>query len=255
VCGLDAETRSRIVGELTRRLGQRDRTVALADPILQADATGTREGGIPPTRSRLWPALLASIFRTSGLFKGYKFAEMVERARLDEAFEDGRLARFVVGDGSPLVDVLAWAQADFYRGKFEERHTRRLLRYLSGERRIPFRRWGRFVLDAPELWLLNVFDLARPRAPDLLVLLKLPSSTVLARKRMRGEPIEAYERPELLDRIDRAYDAVGDVLERRGRTARLRVDVEESDPTALAERILREIPELEVVEVGPGESP
>jgi hypothetical protein len=58
---------------------------------------------------------------------------MVERARTDEALQDGRSARFVVSDGSPLVDLLAWGEADFYEGSFDEKGLQQLLLYLSGK--------------------------------------------------------------------------------------------------------------------------
>jgi hypothetical protein len=117
----------------------------------------------------MWPRALAWAFRTGGLYRGNKFAEMVEQARVDEALEDGRTARFVVGNGNPLVDLLAWADADFYSGVFDERGLQQIFHYLTGERRIPAREWARFIRRAPEVWLLSVLDLAHPPAPDVLV--------------------------------------------------------------------------------------
>jgi 1-acyl-sn-glycerol-3-phosphate acyltransferase len=239
VCGLDPDLRAEVVRAVTVRLGRTARTVALANPMLQADTEGVREGGIPPTRSRAWPAFLAWAFRTSGLFKGYKFAEMVERARLDEAFGDGRLARFLVGDGNPLVDVMAWADADFYRGRFDEREAKQVLRYLAGQRRIPFRQWGRFVLEAPELWLLNVFDLARPPVPDVLALLRHDPDDILARRRARGVRLGKHERATFLGELARSYDTVAAALGRRGPTSVVSLDVDgRSAVEELADRVV-----------------
>lgn len=238
ICGLEPGLRADVARAVTEQLGRRARTVALGDPMLQADGDGVREGGIPPTRSRVWPAFLAWAFRTSGLFKGYKFAEVVERARLDEAFGDGRLARYVVGDGNALVDLLAWADADFYRGKFDDREAKQVLRYLSGERRIPFRRWGRFVRKAPELWLLNTFDLARPPVPDLLAYVRLAPSEILQRRRARGVPLGGHERTGFLEDLDRAYASVGQTLRRGSRTALLTLDAGDVGIQELARRIV-----------------
>jgi len=69
-----------------------------------------------------------------------------------------------------LVDLLAWAEADFYSGVFDERGLQQIFLYLTGERRVPLRQWPRFIRKAPEVWLLNVFDLAHPPAPDVLVI-------------------------------------------------------------------------------------
>jgi len=244
ICGLDPVLRERVAREITARLGRRARTVALSDPILQADAEGVREGGIPSVRSR-WASFLAWAFRTSGLFKGYKFAEMVARARLDVAFGDGRLARYVVGDGNALVDVLAWAEADFYRGRFDEREAQKVLRYLAGERRIPAREWWKFVRKAPELWLLNVFDLARPPVPDDLVLLRVPVDEVLARQRARGVELARHERPGFLEDLDRAYETVGQALRRRGRTALRVIEAADRAPAEIADEVVAAVEQPE----------
>ena len=79
-------------------------------------------------------------------------------------------ARFVVAEGSRLVDLLASAAAGFYSGSFDEKGLQQLLLYVSGERRIPWGQWPKFLRKAPEVWLQNVFDLAQPPAPDVLVL-------------------------------------------------------------------------------------
>lgn len=87
---------------------------------------------------------------------------MIERARVEEAREDAGSARFVVSEGSALVDLLA--------GAFDEEGLQQILLYLSGARRIPLAQWPRYWRKAPGVWLLNVFDVARPSAPDVLVL-------------------------------------------------------------------------------------
>jgi hypothetical protein len=130
------------------------------------------------------PKGLAWAFRTGGMYRGNKFAEMVERARVEEALQDGRTARFVVSDGSPLVDLLAWGEADFYSGSFDEKGLQQLLLLISGARRIPLRQWASFLKKAPEVWLLNVFDLAHPPSPDVLVLTTVsPALAWTARER------------------------------------------------------------------------
>ena len=169
-CGIDAAANRALFLAVTERLGRLGPTVGIGETLLEADASGLRDSaGVPLARSRAWPKALGWLFRTGGLDRGEKFARMVERARVDEALEDGRTARFVVGDGNPLVELLAWAEADFYSGVFDERGLQQIFHYLTGERRVPAREWLRFIRKAPEVWLLNVFDLAHPPAPDVLV--------------------------------------------------------------------------------------
>lgn len=94
-------------------------------------------------------------------------AEAVNR-RLGAAEPGG--AKFLVAEGSRLVDLLASAAAGFDSGDFDERGLQQLLLYVSGARRIPWGQWPRFLRKAPRVWLLNVFDLAQPPTPDVLVL-------------------------------------------------------------------------------------
>jgi 1-acyl-sn-glycerol-3-phosphate acyltransferase len=173
-CGIDREVNRALSEAIGRKL-------LAADP--------ERPAGSPAPKPRLLPKALAWAFRLAGRGRGNKFAEMIERARVDETLQDGSRARFVVADGSPLVDLLAWAEADFYSGAFDEKGLQQLLLYVSGARRIPLRQWPRFLRKAPEVWLLNVFDLAQPPAPDVLVLTRRePAGSA------EGELQEGYER-------------------------------------------------------------
>lgn len=223
-CGIDGETNHALFLEVAERLGAVGRTIGIAETVLESDGTGLRESdGIPLARSRVAPKALAWAFRTGGMYRGNKFAEMIQRARVDEALQDGRTARFVVADGSPLVDLLAWAEADFYSGAFDEKGLQRLLLYVSGQRRLPFGQWLRFVRKAPEVWLLNVFDLAHPPAPDVLVLTTRDPASVMERIRSRGDVLEPWENEAFLGRLQEGYLRVAAVLRKR------RIEVVELD--------------------------
>jgi 1-acyl-sn-glycerol-3-phosphate acyltransferase len=239
VCGLDAQHRERIFDGVVRRLARDGLTLGIADPMVEADSDGVREINrpIPFAPGRAWMGLLARIFRTSGLFKGERFVKMVEQAQLSEALGQGAAARFVVSDGSALVDLLAWADADFYRGVFDESGMNHLMQYLAGEKRIPGGAWWRFARKAPEVWLVNVFDLARPPVPDVLVLTPLPVSRILQRLRSRGQRIQAYQNEELLERLQRAYSDVGGILARRRKVEVIELDPETMTEDDLAERV------------------
>ena len=221
VCAVHPEPRQEYFLAVLERLGRSGHTIGLAEPVLEADPRGVREAaGLPWSGRRAWPSLLAWLFHRGGAHKRARFAEMVERARVDEALEHGRTTRFVATDGNALVDLLAFAEATFYAGKFEEAEMRRLLDYLRGERRIPLRQWPRFLGKAPEVWLLNVLDLVRPPAPDVLVLLRFPPETL-------APPVA---------RLQEAYAFVGTALRRR-RVQVLEVDPAVQRPHAVAAEI------------------
>jgi hypothetical protein len=236
-CGIDADANYAVFLAVTERLGAAGRTIGISRTILESDGEGSRESeGVPLARSRVVPKALAWAFRTGGMFRGNKFAEMVERARVDEALQDGRTARFVVGDGSPLVDLLAWCEADFYSGSFDEKGLQQLLLYVSGERRIPAGQWPRFVRKAPEVWLLNVVDLAHPPAPDLVVWIRRDPAAAMERIRGKGRALESWENEAFLGRLQEGYRQVASVLRKR-RIEVIELDAADLDPARAAEEI------------------
>jgi 1-acyl-sn-glycerol-3-phosphate acyltransferase len=215
-CGIDPEANHALFLALTRALGAAGRTFGISDTVLESDAEGVRASdGVPLARSRVVPQALAWAFRTGGLYRGNKFATMVQRARVHEALQDGRTARFVVGDGSPLVDLLAWGEADFYSGAFDEKGLQQLLLYVSGQRHIPLRQWTRFIRKAPEVWLLNVFDLAHPPAPDVLVLTTRDPASAMDRIQSQRPGLEPWENEAFLHRLQEGYRQVASVLRKR----------------------------------------
>lgn len=223
-CGIDDDVNHDLFLALTERLGGSGRTIGIGQVIVEADASGFKPtDGVHAARSLALPKALAWAFRTGGMYRGNKFAEMIERARVDEALQDGRTARFVTSQGSPLVDLLAWAQADFYSGQFDEKGLLQILGYLSGKRRVPAGEWLRFIRKAPEVWLLNVFDLAHPTVPDVLVLTTRTPDSAMERLRSRGRAIERWENEAFLGKLQDAYREVAAVLRRR------RVEVVELD--------------------------
>jgi hypothetical protein len=215
-CGIDREANHALFLALTERLGAAGRTIGISDEIWEGDAAGLRASdGFPLARSRMAPRALAWAFRTGGLYRGNRFAEMIQRARVDEALQDGRTARFVVGDGNPLVDLLAWGEAEFYTGSFDEKGQQQLLLYVSGERRIPLSKWTRFIRKAPEVWLLSVFDLAQPPAPDVLVLTTRDPASLMERIRSQGRVLESWENEAFLGRLQEGYRQIAAALRKR----------------------------------------
>jgi hypothetical protein len=181
---------------------------------------------------RAWLRLLAWAFRTGGRFKGEKFVRMVETARINEALDPGRETRFVVQDGSALVDLLASAEADFYRGVFDEAGLGRLVQYLAGHRRIPFAHWWRFIRQAPEVWLVSVLHLAHPPVPDVIVFV---SSGGVGSP---GGPADAASpTSSAAERLEEAYRRVGGVLGRGRRVDFVEIEAAAADLDAVAGRI------------------
>jgi 1-acyl-sn-glycerol-3-phosphate acyltransferase len=229
VTGLDSGSRDQMFRGICRRLGRIEKTLGITDPVIEVDPDGIREltGPIPQPRGRPWLGALASIFRTGGMFKGQKFVEMIDLAQIDEALGHRPATRVVVTDGSALVDLLAWAKSVYYHGTIDDTEMNHLLQYLAGRKPIPTSRWWSFIRHAPEVWLVNTFDLAHPPVPDVLVHVRLPVGRIMERLRCRGERLAAHENEEFLARLQENYRQVAAVLHRRHRVDFVEFDLEQ----------------------------
>jgi 1-acyl-sn-glycerol-3-phosphate acyltransferase len=239
VCGVEREVRTRTFQRLVRRLAQIEPALGIGETVFEATGEAIREvtGPIPFARGTAWLPVLACGFRTRGRFKGQQFARMVERARLNEALGRGPGPRFVVSDGSGLVDLMAWAVADFYRGVFDENGLSRMTQYLAGQKRLPLGSWWKFIRRAPEVWLINVFDLARPPVPDVLVLVRVPAARVMERLRARGDALQPFDNEPFLDGLQQAYRQVGEMLRRRFKVTVLEFDPTDGVPDSMVDEV------------------
>lgn len=230
VCGADPAARHAVFRAVTAELGRLGRTLGLAESVLEADASGVRERSGPLAgRRSAWIGAVARLLLSAG--RARRFEQLVEAARINEVLQRGHDLRFVIEDGDALIDLLATAETQLPRPALDERGQGRLLRYLTGEQRIPPRRWAALLRHAPELWLLNVFDLARPPAPRVLVLVTSGLGHE-ERRAGRAEELDATTGPG----SDAAFIRAATVLRRK-----LRVEVVEcsagEDPGAVAKRV------------------
>ena len=143
----------------------------------------------------------------------------------------------MVTNRSALVDVLAWAEADFYEGRFDESGLNHLLQYLSGQKKIRPGNWWRFIRNAPEVWLVNMFDLARPPVPNVLVYLSLPASTLMQQLRSHGEELQSHENEAFMERLQEGYRSVGEVLRKRHKVELFDYDLSTVDPETIVDEI------------------
>jgi 1-acyl-sn-glycerol-3-phosphate acyltransferase len=251
ICGVDREIRHEVFLRVTERLGGIERALGIGNTVYESEGEGLKEitGPIPEARGRAWFGFLARVFRTGGWFAGEKFSEMVEQAQISEALGLRPATRFAVTEGNALVDLLAWAEADFYQGVYDEAGMNHLLQYLAGEKRIPLGLWWRFIMRSTEVWLVNTFQLARPPVPDVLVHLTGPVPELMARLRSRGEELQRHESEPFLTRLDEGYRQVGAVLKKRRKvdvfefdTSRTGVDAITDEVEAVCRRLAAPVP-------------
>ncbi len=238
VCGVDDEAVGEVFRRVTARLGRSGPTLGVAGIVLEADGAGVREatGPVPVGWRRAWLSLLAALLRVGPRFRGQRFIDLIERAQINEALGQGRHTRFVVEEGSALVDLMASARAS-ERLPEELPESRHLLDYLTGERKAPLRRTWRLIRAAPEVWLINALSLTRLTVPEVLVHLTQPAAGVMRRLRSAGGHLLPHQNESGLERLQEAYRDVGELLRRRRRAEVLEIDAESVAPEAAAQQV------------------
>jgi hypothetical protein len=214
-CGIDAMRTARSFLALTERLGPAGRTIGISEPILEADARVSRIRGHP---ARAQPA------RAAGARLGLSHRR---HCSVETSSPDGPAARAWTKPSrtahravrrrrrSPLVDLLAWGEADFYSGTFDEKGLQQLFLFVRAEAD-PRRASGAgSSAKLPKSGLLNVFDLARPPAPDLLVLTTRDRGVHDGAAPLEGRALEAWENEAFLGRLQEGYRQVAAVLRKR----------------------------------------
>jgi len=199
VCGGTSDQRRTVVLGLLERLGSAPGALVLglADRALEADSDGLRDSDAPPVRPRGWHGLLAKLVGTRRPYEGARFAELTKRAWQERAASEDVEARFLVAEGSALVDFLVSGASGM-----EDRELHQRMLYAEGSRRLPLGHWWRTLRNDPEVWLLNALSFARMRAPGLIVLLSADDA-----ERRVAETLRRAGKTEVLDLAGAPADA------------------------------------------------
>jgi diacylglycerol kinase family enzyme len=185
-------------------------------------------------RARLTRAVgrAAKGLRAPVLYKNVKFLDLVERTRLVDRVAWHDAPAVILCDGDPLVNTAAWAAARFARERLagDDDALEEGLAVLSHEQTIPLRALPAELRRSWQLALLNRLRIGRFAYPDLVVLLRIAPAVALARIRARGRPLQAHETEAFLTELDRAYERVCALLERRRGLPVLRLQVDALSP-------------------------
>ena len=84
--------------------------------------------------------------------------------------------------------------------------------------------------------MLNVFDLAQPPAPDIVVLTTRDPASTMERIRSKGRPLEPWENETFLGQLQDGYRQVANVLRKR-RIEVVELDALDLDVPAASEQI------------------
>lgn len=215
VLGIDGSGKSTLSRSLARRLSSGGRSCHVSDRLeVYQDGEPGRFQPLPSERLR---RVLSARAKRAGSLGSYKLPKLAELLLRDHLLKQARTwyrPGFVILDGSPLMNLAAWA--GLYRDEpltVEDCAAAVRILTTGGAEASGDPLFRRF----PELAALAGLGLANFDLPDAVILLDADPAVALERIRSRGEPLQAHERPESLRRLRGGYLTVaGAIREKLG---------------------------------------
>ncbi|MBU1693974.1 MAG: 1-acyl-sn-glycerol-3-phosphate acyltransferase [Verrucomicrobia bacterium] len=170
---------------------------------------------------RKWMGRQAKSAKNLARYKMRKLAELLLRDRLLSEVERWYRPDHIFMDGSPLLNMTAWAML-FHEEFFNAEVCSKALDILSGKD-------DRLKKDPifeqfPELKALRKLNLNHLHLPDAVIFLDVDPEVSMQRIASRGEAVQAHENTEKLTKLRAAYHLVCDVLEQSRPVCRLSGD-------------------------------
>jgi 1-acyl-sn-glycerol-3-phosphate acyltransferase len=223
ILGIDGSGKSTV----SRRLAERLSTVGGA--CLVSDRLEFFENGEPKPlqplgfeAARGLVSRYAKRARSLAHYKIPKLAELLLRDRLLAEVNRWYAPRIIVLDGSPLLNMAAWAALYGREGLGDERLAA-AIGILAGRQR-DIAPSDPVFTELPELRRLDWLGLTHLNLPHRLVLLDLPAAAACARIAARGGARQPHETEEGLQRLRDAYLKVVRIIDRHWKVPVLVLD-------------------------------
>jgi len=216
ILGIDGSGKSTVSRTVAEEISRTQRVCRISDGI-EFYERGERHsvGFLPAERLRRGLGHYAKTAKSLKRYKIPKLAELLLRDRLMNELHRWYAPEFIVLDGSPLINLAAWAK--LYKGdSFDEAMCASALRILTGQQASGSEA-GRVHSELPELAALTRFGLARLTLPGAVVFLNVEPALCVERIRRRGERMQVHETEEKLARLSGGYRMVCNVVEKQFR--------------------------------------
>jgi 1-acyl-sn-glycerol-3-phosphate acyltransferase len=214
VLGVDGSGKSSLSAAVTRALSESAQVCRVSD-YLEFFEHGVEKTLQPLLEENVRQALrrYTKSARSLKQYKLPKLAELWLRDYLMKEIERWYAPDVVVFDGSPVINLAAWAR--IYKGDaFDADTCENALRIITdGSGQTASTRDG--GADLPELIALQRLGLAAMTLPDAVILLDVPPNVCVERIRRRGEPRQVHETEEKLALLREGYLMACDVIRKR----------------------------------------
>ena len=147
------------------------------------------------------------------MYKIPKLTELMLRNHLHQELNRWYVSDFVVLDGSPLLNIIAWA-ALYKKASFDDVVCSKAISILTGNTSgIPQN--DIIYKQFPELSYLRYLRLNSMILPDIVIFIDVSSETACKRIDIRGDQKQVHENVEKLAELREAYLTVCDIIRRQ----------------------------------------
>jgi len=213
VLGIDGSGKSTVSRQIARSLSRTSR-VCLVSDRLEFYEEGDDHGLQPLPAERIRQALgrYAKNAKSLKHYKIPKLAELLLRDYLMDQIRRWYAPDIIVLDGSPLINLTAWARL-YKKEAFDEIACSKTLRILTGRDESIARNDSIFA-RFPELTTLRRLRLTRMELPAAVTMLDVDPAVSIERIGSRGEKKQVHETEDKLASLRAGYLMVCDIITR-----------------------------------------
>jgi len=213
ILGIDGSGKSTLSKNISKKLSD-NLNVALVSDKLQF----YKDNQLKPTQPfitenfRERVSKIAKNAKSLKMYKIPKLAELLLRDILLLEIKKWYHSDMIVLDGSPLLNLTAWAI--LYKEKyFNENVCLKAIKILSSSDK-EISKDDQIFKDFPELSILKKLGLTHLNLPDIVIFLDVEAKIAIDRINKRGEKKQVHETEEKLTKLRNAYHIVCDVIQK-----------------------------------------
>jgi thymidylate kinase len=213
ILGIDGSGKSTMSKRLTNILSEDSNAILVSDTLTSFENKSPKY--VQPLISEKLREMIGKHAKGAKSLKHYKIPKLTElllRDHLLVEIERWYNPDFVIMDGSPLLNLTAWAIL-YKEGYFNEGLCLKAIQILTSKEK-DISKTDTLFKKFPELSILKSLKLTHLKLPDITVFLDVDPSLSISRIEKRGERKQVHETIERLSKLRKAYHMVCHVIKR-----------------------------------------
>src|SRR3989344_1454586 len=208
IIGIDGSGKSSCYRNVIKKLSK-EKIAGIGDIIFLSKSSGLKLKDINYTKVEDLIGKNSKNIVNRELYKLMKLSDLILKSKIHEQIEKANKTDFIVTEGSPLINTLAWGR--YYRPNlFTKRRCQKVISYLS-EKRIPLFIGLYYLFKIPEVYFINRLGI-KIQKPDIVFFLKVNPKKSLERISKRGKKRQIHETLKFLTMLQDNYEKVCSVL-------------------------------------------